>query len=318
MKPTLILRDPDLIKEIAVKNYDHFYNHLAFLPDNHDRLWKKGLVLWKDQQWREMRSALSPAFTSSKMKAMFPLLSEPAGAFIQYLFKQNQEIVSVEMKDFSSRYTNDAIASVIFGVKCDSFENSQNAFYLYGKKATRFESPSILAIAFAYMILPQLFKIVKVLIFPKEIEEFFRKSIDETIKLRESLKIVRPDMIHLLLEARQQNLKYEETSTTIETGFATVTETEMLKQVPANQDLSNEDITAQALQFFLASYESSSTLLAFMCYELAVNPEVQIKLIKEVDKTLEICHNQINYDALMQMTYLDMVVSGKILFSNYI
>lgn len=297
-----------------MKSYDYFYNHLAFLPENHDRLWRKGLLLRKNQQWRDMRSAVSPAFTSSKMKAMFPFLSETAEAFIQHLFKQNQEVVTVETKDFCSRYTNDAMANVIFGVKCNSLEDDQNAFYSYGKKATSFESLSILAIGFSYMIFPQLFKFIKVLIFPREVEEFFRKIIDDTIKLREAQKIIRPDMIHLLLEARKQNLKYEESNTTLETGFATVKEEEMWKQRSTNQDLSNEDITAQALLFFLASYESSSTLLAFIFYELAVNPEIQKKLTTEVDETLEVCDGKISYDALMQMTYLDMVVSGEVFF----
>ena len=37
------------------------------------------------QRWKEMRSTLSPAFTSSKMKTMFVLLSDCCQQFVQFL-----------------------------------------------------------------------------------------------------------------------------------------------------------------------------------------------------------------------------------------
>lgn len=68
--------------------------------------------------------------------------------------------------------------------------------------------------------------------------------------------------------------------------------------------------------FFFAGFETVSTALCFMVYELAVNQDVQTKLRREIDDVLKETDGKITYDALInQMSYLDMVVSGK--FTNF-
>lgn len=76
--------------------------------------------------------------------------------------------------------------------------------------------------------------------------------------------------------------------------------------------LTDEDITSQALLFFLAGFETSSTLLCFVSYELALNMDVQQKLQEEIDRTLKECDGKISYETIQKMKYLDMVISGMI------
>ena len=38
-----------------------------------------------------------------------------------------------------------------------------------------------------------------------------------------------------------------------------------------------------AMIFFVAGYETTASTLQFMAYELAVNPEIQERLIQEID-----------------------------------
>ncbi|GJQ77437.1 hypothetical protein Trydic_g20835 [Trypoxylus dichotomus] len=42
--PTLLVRDPEIIKQVAVKEFDHFVNHRAFIPDGVEPLWSRNLV----------------------------------------------------------------------------------------------------------------------------------------------------------------------------------------------------------------------------------------------------------------------------------
>lgn len=86
-----------------------------------------------------MRPILSPSFTSSKMKAIFLLMSEVAETFNEYFKTKSQnQLVEVEMRDVLTRYANDIIASVAFGVEVDSLQNKNNEFFLMCQEATDF------------------------------------------------------------------------------------------------------------------------------------------------------------------------------------
>lgn len=45
-------------------------------------------------------------------------------------------------------------------------------------------------------------------------------------------------------------------------------------------------------------------------FELARNPDIQEKLQEEVDRVIEKHNGEITYDALQEMTYMDMVIYG--------
>ena len=65
--------------------------------------------------------------------------------------------------------------------------------------------------------------------------------------------------------------------------------------------------------FFFAGFETVSTALCFMIHEIAVHPDVQTRLRKEIDEVLKDDNGEVTYDALtFRMKYLDMVVSGMI------
>ncbi|GLH16907.1 Cytochrome P450 9e2, partial [Gryllus bimaculatus] len=69
--------------------------------------------------------------------------------------------------------------------------------------------------------------------------------------------------------------------------------------------LSDDEITAQVLLFFLSGFETTCTLLSFLGYVLAVHPHVQERARREVEEALEDGHT-LTYEALRKMKYLDM------------
>nr|WDY85986.1 cytochrome P450 9Z214 [Pagiophloeus tsushimanus] len=305
--PTLLLRDPELIKEITVKDFDHFTDHRSFIDPEIDPLWGGNLFSLKGQKWREMRATLSGSFTSSKMKHMFSLINEAAENFAEYFVGKGQDLVEVEMKDIFTRYTNDVIATSAFGIKVDSLKEQDNTFYMMGKKVTNLTGFVTRMKFILSLAAPALFRKLKISIFARDVSMFFRNIIHETINVREAKGIVRQDMINLLLETRK-GIKNEE-SDVIETGFATVKESSALDKYKFKQlkQLSNDDITSQALIFFFAGFDTISTGLCFGSYELALNKEVQDKLRKEILDTQKATNGKLSYEVLLKMKYMDMV-----------
>jgi hypothetical protein len=76
-------------------------------------------------------------------------------------------------------------------------------------------------------------------------------------------------------------------------------------------ELEDEDIIAQVLLFFLAGFDTASTLLCCASHQLAVHCEVQTRLQEEIDETLQENGGKFTYEALHNMKYLDMIVNGE-------
>lgn len=67
------------------------------------------------------------------------------------------------------------------------------------------------------------------------------------------------------------------------------------------------------MAFLVAGFDTSSSLLCFLAYELALNPDIQVRLQEEIDEVLARNDGKITYAELMKMKYIDMVISGKII-----
>ena len=56
------------------------------------------------------------------------------------------------------------------------------------------------------------------------------------------------------------------------------------KEESGGEKIDNEDIQAQSLVFLFGGYETTSTTLAFACYHLALDGQVQDQLRDEIDQ----------------------------------
>ena len=68
-------------------------------------------------------------------------------------------------------------------------------------------------------------------------------------------------------------------------------------------------IVATAIILLVAGYDTTGTTLAFACYYLAKNPNVQEKLREEVEEIIGDSDKQLTYDNLQNMTYVDQIIS---------
>lgn len=280
----VVIRDLELIKSVSIKNFESFEDHLFFSANSQDPLFSKNLLALRGDRWRDVRALLSPAFSGSKMKMMFHLMSECAVNFAEYLktTATQEGRLMKEMKDTLTRYTNDVIATCAFGISVDSMRNPENDFYMYGKKSTDFNLRALMKIMFLQH-LPNLSRLLNIKIMDDRSYNFFINLVSDTIGTRDEKGIIRPDMLQLMMDERG-------------------------KREPG-RELDMVDMTSQAFIFFLAGFETSSTVMSFATYEIGVNPNIQEKLQNEIDKVLEDTNGQPSYETINAMTYLSAVIS---------
>lgn len=81
--------------------------------------------------------------------------------------------------------------------------------------------------------------------------------------------------------------------------------------------LTIDEIVAQSFVFFFAGFETSSTTMTFALFELSVNPEIQEKVRTELVGVLEKYNNQIGYQSLKELEYMQQVIDGNFLIKIY-
>ncbi|XP_073945697.1 cytochrome P450 9e2-like isoform X1 [Choristoneura fumiferana] len=313
LKPIIYVKDLALIKKITVKDFEYFLNHQGFVSEEVDPIFGRNLFSLRGKEWKDMRFTLSPVFTSSKMKHMLPFMAEVGDQMISSLTTRLHESgktsMEIDAKDIAARYANDVIATCAFGLKVDSQSGRNNHFYRMGDKATNFGFKALLTVL-GYGSVPRLMKMFKVALFPEDVRDFFKQLVLNTMNERKAHNIVRPDIIHLLMETKKgQQLTYAENSANdTDAGFDTVGKSTVGKR---NVDTvwSDNDLTAQAALFFVGGFETISTAMTFLMYELAVNPEIQERLVQEIKDHDKANDGKFDYNSIRSMTYLDMVVS---------
>ncbi|KAL2728168.1 cytochrome P450 9e2-like, partial [Vespula maculifrons] len=279
--PLLIVRDPDLLKDIMVKQFDHFPDHRAFVDENIDPIFGKNVFSLRGERWKEMRNTLSPSFTASKMRFMLDLVSKCSDEFVNYFIDHPEAAKEIEMKDAFTRYTTDVIATVAFGISVNSMKDRDNIFFRKGVESSKFDG-LLNAIKFTLLrTCPNFMKLLGIGFLTPSTAKFFNDVVRETVQARDEKGIIRPDMIHLLMQARDKE----------------------------SSNLDIKDIVAQAFIFFLAGFDTSSTLMCFMVHELAVHPEIQDKLYQEINEVLLRTNGEITYEELSKMEYMEMIMN---------
>ena len=83
-KPTLVVADPELLKQIMVKDFSKFRNRFRFPVPVGPPL-DKNLLETRDETWKRIRTTLTPTFSAGKMKLMVPLMEKSCDTLMDKL-----------------------------------------------------------------------------------------------------------------------------------------------------------------------------------------------------------------------------------------
>ncbi|XP_046677996.1 cytochrome P450 6k1-like [Homalodisca vitripennis] len=271
-QPVLMLKDPDLIQTVLIKEFSSFHDNAVQVDDEVDPYVSRNPFITRGQRWKTLRQKLSPAFSPVRIKVMFPLIQAVGQEFNKYMKKHLNENVNVN--HVTGLFTSEVVAKCAFGLDGNAFNDPDALFYQHGRKLWDGTLNSPIE-SFIIFLIPSINKILKRSFFPKETAEFFENVIKQAIEYRQKApdKVADNDYLQFLINLHNKN----------EFGLI--------------------DVVAQCLTFFTDGFETSSLTASFALYELTMNPDIQESLRQEV-----LAADSLNYDSISSLPLLDRVL----------
>ncbi|XP_051742551.1 cytochrome P450 3A27-like isoform X2 [Ctenopharyngodon idella] len=188
-------------------------------------------------------------------------------------------------------YSLDVVTSSSFSVDIDSINNPDDPFVINIKKFFQFNifSPlSLLILMFPSFAI--LLSKLGITLFSKSSMDFFY-SVLRKIKDEHKESDGQVDFLKLMIQNQIPDDQAKDDTS----------------DQPA-KGLTDHEILSQSFVFILGGYETTSSTLTFLLYNLATNPDCLEKLVEEIDTNFP-PDTPITYDALMKMDYLEMAIN---------
>lgn len=282
-KPALLIREPELLKAIFIKDFDLFRNR-SCEAGRHDISGTLNLFLARYPYWREMRSKLAPVFSSRKLKYMYPLM-EKVGENLQQILSERPDRFRDDVNGLCSRYTTDIMSSAILGNACNSIENPQELLFIEAQKFVAFSFKRALHFLIIFFA-PKLNGLFKTRFFYKSTEDFIGSYIKQTMAQRETLPAQQHDLIDQFVDMKQE-------------------------AQAKGEDVANftQGLVAQTCILLTAAFDASANTISFTLLELAKHQQIQQTLREEIIQAFLKDGGKISYQTLNSLEYLQMVIN---------
>uniref|UniRef100_A0A667Z5H3 Cytochrome P450 3A n=1 Tax=Myripristis murdjan TaxID=586833 RepID=A0A667Z5H3_9TELE len=287
-QPVMGIMDTAMIKTILIKECYSVFTNRRDLGLNGPL--RDAVSIVEDDDWKRIRSALSPSFTSGRLKEMYSIMLNHSSNLVKSLCKKAEADEVIEVKEVFGPYSMDVVTSTAFSVDVDSINQPSDPFVANIKRMVKFNFLNpLLVLVVLFPFLSPIFEKMDVSFFPAEVLDFFynflkRIKADRNKNEHKS----RVDFMQLMVDS-QISEKTEEDKN-------------------SNKGLTDHEILSQAMIFIFAGYETSSSTMCFLAYNLATHPDIQKALQDEIDEAFP-DKSRPTYEGLMQMEYLDMVFS---------
>ena len=289
---SIMVIDPNFIKQIFIKDFDYFTNKRKF--DLGNKYLDNALFLLEGDSWRKARHASTPVFTSGKLKKMSKLMKKVADDLVAQLDKFASTGEEVDANELSLKFTVTVIANAGFGIDANAFEPEGEQFYkmarrIGGTDRTTWDIVKVLIGLIFPKILTKTLKLSLEMIDEGSVQ-FFNDIIDQRLRMTNIHATKRNDMVDLFKETMMGNVAEDDMSESNK-----ITEEEMDTIMRGN-----------LFAMFLAGMELPATMMSGCTYFLARFQDIQERLFLEI-KEADLEAN-LEYNTIMNLPYLDMVV----------
>ncbi|XP_076348292.1 cytochrome P450 3A24-like [Tachypleus tridentatus] len=326
--PMIIVADLDLLRQIQIKDFQKFTSRPVLIPGGTQPMkeLKSQFVFKRGKHWKEVRSLLTPTFSSSKMKQMTPIMQKCVGVLLE---KIDQKAKTEEDFDIYKMYqglTVDVLGQTAFGIQTNVQRNPKDTFLTNSIAYTNTQSSEFLIFFINLVCFPELYNILNPI--RKLVDVIWhhlsstpgRSLIEGVTKVIESRRrnpeLQRSDLLQMMLDARMAEedienvtVKHLTAGEDEPTNDVSNDEKETLKKGKKQMKfITDVEIKANCISFLLAGYETTSSALGFTTHILVNRQDVQEKIREEINDVIG-QDGVLDYNTVNKLRYLDQVFS---------
>uniref|UniRef100_A0ABD2X3I7 Cytochrome P450 n=1 Tax=Trichogramma kaykai TaxID=54128 RepID=A0ABD2X3I7_9HYME len=145
-KPHVMIRDPELIKHVLVKDFDKFSDRLLSSSKS-DAMGNNNMFLLKEPAWKPLRQTMSKFFTSGKMKKVFERMPDVAADLDNYLdnLGLKDEDCVIDITEMCYKFALDLIGVTTYGINMNSLTIPDAQFREKGRILKDFSDDELVA-----------------------------------------------------------------------------------------------------------------------------------------------------------------------------
>ncbi|CAG2114259.1 unnamed protein product [Medioppia subpectinata] len=305
--PVLTVGEPELIKQILVKDFQAFVNRRDL--NMKSKFFNSWLLFVRDDHWRRLRATISPTFSSAKLKKMFPMIDDCVEAVVKKLGEYSQSGSDVDLKWLYGSYTMNVIAKCAFATDTNALEDRNNAFVKWAYKVVNVPLWRLVV----HSVMPAFLRdLTGFTIATPESFQFFKDVAKHVLKERKANPNPNAsnDFLQLLVDAeRNDDSILDETNESVDEVMANRNALKVNSN--ASKKLNEDEVIANIVLFLVAGYETTASLLSFATYNLSLNPDSQQLLYEELKSCPEL-----NYESVSKLPFLDAVICETLRLNN--
>lgn len=275
--PSIVVTDPEILKQIMVKEFWKFTNRPPFVRFNPPL--DAAIFIARDETWRRVRHTLTPTFTASKLKQIVPIIETASEKLTTKLQNFSETGESVDVVGQFSLFALDVIMRAAFGMENNIQMNADPE--LVEKARNVFQTPIWIRFFSMFPFWGYFSRYVDPL---QNVDYFWAIAKDILQKRQKQGFTGTKDLVQLMLKAHEEH-------------------------VDGVRKLSDDEIMAQSIVFLVAGFETTGNTLTSIAYFLAKYPEVQDRLIREIDELINTHGNEPLYELVNRAGYMDQVIS---------
>ena len=177
----LILNDAKLARDLSIKEFDKFAIRNNTFFQGTTNITRSLFFMEANEDWKRIRSIVTPAFTSGKLRRMISPIERIAHNFVEHIRPHAKSGDVFDIKKYIGGFAMDVIACCAYGIELDSVRTPNHPVVVNAKKILNVDASIRQITCFMF---PSVAKFFKLEVFDYDAVKFFDKLTFDIVEKR--------------------------------------------------------------------------------------------------------------------------------------